>query len=65
MTAFIYPVAVSWVWGGGWLAQNGFHDFAGSGCVHMVGGVAGFCGAFIIGPRHYFEKDPSKRRSFL
>jgi Amt family ammonium transporter len=64
MTGFIYPVAVSWVWGGGWLAQNGFHDFAGSGCVHMVGGVAGLCGAAIIGPRHYFEKDPSKRKNF-
>merc|ERR1712084_176946 len=52
MTAFIYPVVVAWTWGGGWLTQIGFHDFAGTGIVHMVGGVAGFIGALIIRPRH-------------
>ena len=51
MTAFIYPVVVAWVWGGGWLSEKGFHDFAGCGVVHMVGGVAGLWGAFIVGPR--------------
>ena len=63
MTGFIYPVVVAWVWGGGWLAQNGFHDFAGTGVVHMVGGVAGFMGARIIGPRHGKEKDPNDRKN--
>lgn len=57
MTGFIYPVVVAWTWGGGWLAQNGFHDFAGTGVVHMVGGVAGFIGAAIIRPRYGKEKD--------
>ncbi|MCE3543580.1 adenylate cyclase, partial [Escherichia coli] len=40
-----------WIWGGGWLADLGFHDFAGSTCVHMAGGVAAFVGAAILGPR--------------
>lgn len=60
MTGFIYPVVVGWVWGGGWLGgTKGFHDFAGCGVVHMVGGVAGFCGAMVIGPRHGKEKNPN------
>jgi Amt family ammonium transporter len=64
-TAFLYPVVVSWTWGGGWLAVRGFTDFAGSGVVHMVGGVAGFVGAWILGPRNGKEKDPSTRKSIL
>ncbi len=51
ISALIYPVSGHWIWGGGWLAQLGFHDFAGSTAVHMVGGVAAFWGAKIIGPR--------------
>jgi len=47
----IYPVSGHWIWGGGWLAERGFHDFAGSTAVHMVGGVAAFIGALILGPR--------------
>ena len=51
ISAFIYPISGHWIWGGGWLAQMGFHDFAGSTAVHMVGGVAAFVGAAILGPR--------------
>ncbi len=51
ISAFIYPVSGHWIWGGGWLAQMGFHDFAGSTAVHMVGGVAALIGAKILGPR--------------
>ena len=47
----IYPISGHWIWGGGWLAQIGFHDFAGSTAVHMVGGVAACVGAKILGPR--------------
>ena len=47
----IYPVVVNWKWGGGWLDTLGFVDFAGSGLVHMVGGVAALMGALILGPR--------------
>lgn len=47
----VYPISGHWVWGGGWLAQMGFHDFAGSTAVHMVGGIAAFIGAKILGPR--------------
>ena len=47
----IYPVSGHWIWGGGWLAELGFHDFAGSTAVHMVGGVAALIGAAILGPR--------------
>ena len=39
ISIFIYPVTGHWIWGGGWLAQMGFHDFAGSTAVHMVGGI--------------------------
>ncbi|MCB9452120.1 MAG: ammonium transporter [Anaerolineaceae bacterium] len=49
--AIIYPIVVHWVWGGGWLAQNGFHDFAGSTVVHTVGGVTALLGAILLGPR--------------
>ncbi len=51
LSAFIYPVSGHWIWGGGWLSRLGFHDFAGSTAVHMVGGVAAFAGAKILGPR--------------
>ena len=51
MTAIIYPVIVHWTWGGGWLSKLGYNDFAGSGIVHMVGGMIGLVGAYITKPR--------------
>lgn len=51
ISAVIYPISAHWIWGGGWLADLGFHDFAGSTAVHMVGGVAALVGAKIVGPR--------------
>ena len=51
LTGLIYPIVVSWKWGGGWLDELGYVDFAGSGLVHMVGGVAALMGAIFIGPR--------------
>jgi len=62
ISAIIYPVSGHWIWGGGWLAQLGFHDFAGSTVVHMVGGVCGLVGAKMIGPRigKYTSKGKSK-----
>ncbi len=51
ISAVVYPVSGHWIWGGGWLAQMGFHDFAGSTAVHMVGGVSALIGAKILGPR--------------
>jgi len=51
ISAVIYPISGHWIWGGGWLAQLGFHDFAGSTAVHMVGGVSALVGAKIVGPR--------------
>ncbi|MDR2738660.1 MAG: ammonium transporter [Treponema sp.] len=51
ISAFIYPISGHWVWGGGWLANLGFHDFAGSTVVHSVGGWAALMGAAILGPR--------------
>ena len=51
ISAIIYPVEAHWTWGGGWLAQIGFHDFAGSNCIHMVGGICALIGAYIVGPR--------------
>ncbi len=51
ISAFVYPVSGHWIWGGGWLAEMGFHDFAGSCAVHMVGGMAALIGAMILGPR--------------
>ncbi|MDR0804932.1 MAG: ammonium transporter, partial [Oscillospiraceae bacterium] len=54
----IYPISGHWIWGGGWLAERGFHDFAGSTAVHMVGGIAAVVGAAILGPRiGKYEKD--------
>lgn len=51
ISLIIYPISGHWIWGGGFLSQMGFHDFAGSCAVHMVGGVAAFIGACILGPR--------------
>ncbi len=51
ISALIYPISGHWIWGGGWLSQLGFHDFAGSTAVHMVGGVSALIGATILGPR--------------
>lgn len=51
ISALIYPISGHWIWGGGWLSQLGFIDFAGSTAVHMVGGVAALVGAKILGPR--------------
>ncbi len=51
ISLFIYPVSGHWIWGGGWLADMGFHDFAGSTAVHMVGGVCALIGAKMLGPR--------------
>ena len=51
ISLLIYPISGHWIWGGGWLGQLGFHDFAGSVAVHMVGGVCAMIGAAILGPR--------------
>lgn len=51
ISALVYPIEAHWIWGGGWLAQLGFHDFAGSCCIHMVGGISAIIGAKILGPR--------------
>ncbi|MCI9136901.1 MAG: ammonium transporter [Lachnospiraceae bacterium] len=51
ISALIYPIEAHWIWGGGWLAKMGFHDFAGSCAIHMVGGISALIGAKILGPR--------------
>ena len=51
ISALIYPIEAHWIWGGGWLADLGFHDFAGSCAIHMVGGISALIGAKILGPR--------------
>ncbi len=51
ISLIVYPVSGHWIWGGGWLADLGFHDFAGSAAVHLVGGVSALIGAAILGPR--------------
>ena len=51
ISAVIYPIEAHWIWGGGWLAQLGFHDFAGSCAIHMVGGISAILGAKFLGPR--------------
>ena len=62
ISAFIYPISGHWIWGGGWLSQLGFHDFAGSTAVHMVGGVCACIGAAILGPRiGKYDKDGNPR----
>ncbi|MBF9048160.1 ammonium transporter [Rhodobacterales bacterium LSUCC0031] len=57
LTGFIYPIEASWQWGGGWLSEAGFHDFAGSTLVHAAGGAAALAGAIILGPRIGKYKD--------
>ncbi len=58
ISALIYPIEAHWIWGGGWLSQLGFHDFAGSCAIHMVGGISALIGAKILGPRlGKFTKD--------
>jgi Amt family ammonium transporter len=60
ISALIYPIEAHWIWGGGWLSQLGFHDFAGSCAIHMVGGISALIGAKILGPRiGKFSKDKS------
>ncbi len=60
ISAVIYPIEAHWTWGGGFLAQWGFHDYAGSNCIHMVGGICAFIGAWMLGPRiGKFETDKS------
>ena len=60
ISALIYLIEAHWIWGGGWLSQIGFHDFAGSCAIHMVGGISALIGAKILGPRiGKFTKDKS------
>lgn len=60
ISALIYPIEAHWIWGGGWLSGLGFHDFAGSCAIHMVGGISALIGAKMLGPRiGKFEKDKS------
>ena len=65
ISLFIYPVSGHWIWGGGWLAEMGFHDFAGSTAVHMVGGVCALVGAKILGPRTGKYSKDGKPRAIL
>ncbi len=51
ISLLIYPIEAHWVWGGGWLSALGFHDYAGSCAIHMVGGIAALVGAIVLGPR--------------
>ena len=60
ISAVIYPIEAHWIWGGGWLSQIGFHDFAGSCAIHMVGGISALIGAKILGARiGKFKRDSS------
>ncbi len=63
ITAVLYPMIVSWKWGGGWLDSLGFVDFAGSGLVHMTGGFAALAGAIVLGPRIGKYGDDGKPRA--
>ena len=62
ISLLIYPIEAHWIWGGGWLAQLGFHDYAGSCAIHMVGGFAALVGAACLGPRlgKYVKDDKGK-----
>ena len=51
ISLIVYPIEAHWIWGGGWLSQLGFHDYAGSCAIHMVGGIAALVGAIFLGPR--------------
>jgi Amt family ammonium transporter len=58
ISAIVYPIEAHWIWGGGWLSKLGFHDFAGSCAIHMVGGISALIGAAMLGARiGKFEKD--------
>ena len=57
LIGFIYPVILSWTWGKGWLYNKGFHDFAGTGVIHLVGGTAAFWGAYIVGERRTKQRE--------
>lgn len=62
ISLIVYPISGHWIWGGGWLAQLGFHDFAGSTAVHFVGGVTAMLGAWMLGPRiGKYDKDGKPR----
>ncbi len=62
ISLFVYPIEAHWVWGGGWLSQMGFHDFAGSAVIHYVGGLTALIGAKILGPRiGKFDQDGQPR----
>lgn len=65
ISAVVYPIEAGWVWNGqGWLALLGFHDFAGSAVIHMVGGLTALIGAIILGPRlgkYYIDKNGKKQ----
>lgn len=62
ISALIYPIEAHWIWGGGWLSQLGFHDFAGSCAIHMVGGISALIGAKILGPRiGKFKRDEKSK----
>ena len=63
ITGLIYPIVTHWVWGGGWLAELGFVDFAGSGVVHMLGGVAALAGVIVIGSRIGKYSDDGKPKA--
>lgn len=65
ISAIIYPIAGHWIWGGGWLARLGFHDFAGSTAVHMVGGICALIGAKMVGPRTGKYTKDGKPRAIL
>jgi len=65
ISLIIYPVSGHWIWGGGWLAELGFHDFAGSTAVHMVGGVCALIGAKMLGPRLGKYDKEGKPRAIL
>ena len=58
ISAVIYPIEAHWTWGGGFLSTLGFHDYAGSNCIHMVGGICALIGAWMLGPRiGKYERD--------
>ncbi len=67
ISAVIYPVEAGWIWNGnGWLAQMGFHDYAGSTAIHMVGGIAALIGAMFLGPRigkYAVDKKTGKKKA--
>lgn len=64
LTAFVYPVVAHWIWFGGWLNEQNMIDFAGSGVVHMTGGVAALWGAAIVGPRKYIATEDGIKPRF-